>query len=152
MERKRYGEVLTLLVETVAGVAAGVVLILDVGTRLPVTDVEGNVAVIASELRVKDMIWSNLRILESGEGNRKSIVDVARSKHLSLSMTKETGKDVLVHFVLREEDREAVSEQGRTLPLKSTQTLTCPLIRNLIVVTHSPFVRVVLLEQNPFLL
>ena len=77
MERKRYGEVLTLLVETVAGVAAGVVLILDVGTRLPVTDVEGNVAVIASELRVKDMIWSNLRILESGEGNRKSIVDVA---------------------------------------------------------------------------
>lgn len=45
-----YGKVLALLVEAVAGVAAGMVLILDVGTLLSVTDVESNVAVIAGEL------------------------------------------------------------------------------------------------------
>ena len=46
---------MTLLVEAVAGVAAGVVFVLDEGSRVAVADVESDIAVVASELMITNL-------------------------------------------------------------------------------------------------
>ena len=53
-EKRGNGEVLALFVETVAGVAAGVVFVLDVGSCVAIADVESDIAVIASELMISN--------------------------------------------------------------------------------------------------
>ena len=45
---------MALFVETVAGVAAGVVFVLDVGSCVAIADVESDIAVIASELMISN--------------------------------------------------------------------------------------------------
>ena len=55
MEKRGNGEVLTFLVEAVAGVAAGVVFVLDEGSRVAVADVESDIAVVASELMITNL-------------------------------------------------------------------------------------------------
>ena len=50
MEKRGNGEVLTFLVEAVAGVAAGVVFVLREGVGVAITEVDSDIAVIAREL------------------------------------------------------------------------------------------------------
>ena len=49
-EKRGNGEVLALFVETVAGVAAGVVFVLGEGVGVAIADVDSDIAVIAREL------------------------------------------------------------------------------------------------------
>ena len=145
-------KVLTLLVETVAREASRVILVLYIGAVLAIANVERNVAVITSELAMKQIIEGNFSVLKGGKGNGKTIEHVIRSEHLSLLFKGSRQAHVLVESGLHEKHRKTISKQICSLRSTKTMIRTCPLIRNLMVVTNSPSPNVSLLHRYPLLL
>ena len=101
--------------EAVAGEAAGVVLVLDEGSCGAIADVESDIAVIASELRISNASWADLLVLERGKRDRESLEHVVHAEHLSLQVKRILIGDVARTRGLRKEDGKPIAEQVGTL-------------------------------------
>ena len=112
---KIYREILSLFMETISGITASMILILDVGSCFTISNIKSNITMVSSELLIIPWHQTYFGILKGREHNGETVKQIAGSKHLSLRIKDRFLTYTLMIVILSKENREAISEKTCSL-------------------------------------